>query len=71
MEILVFKTNVENYRQVNTLRRYFKAVAGILRWNFDLSDIDRILRIEADELSPRLVENTLQQAGYFCKELED
>ncbi|HVX50667.1 MAG TPA: hypothetical protein VHB48_10945 [Chitinophagaceae bacterium] len=70
MEVLVFKTNVENNKQVSTLLPVLKTLQGILRWNVDLQDIDKVLRIEAISLSPRMIESALQQAGYFCKELE-
>ncbi|HWB28408.1 MAG TPA: hypothetical protein VG738_23210 [Chitinophagaceae bacterium] len=70
MDILVFKTNVENKKQVRKLFPVFKTLQGILRWNVDLHDIDKILRIEAASLSPRTIELALEQAGYFCKELD-
>lgn len=36
-----------------------------------MHDCDNVLRIEAGELSARSVENLLQQAGYYCEELQD
>jgi len=71
MEILVFKTDVQDKKQVKKLFTVMRTLQGIMRWNVDLHDIDKILRIEAISLSPRSIEVTLQQAGYFCKELED
>ncbi len=71
MEILVFKTNVEDKKQVHKLYPLLKALQGILRWNIDLQDIDKVLRIEAVSISPRIIETALEKAGYFCKELED
>ena len=44
---------------------------GIQKWNVDLQDRDKILRIEARDLSPKIIEHTLLRAGYFCEELED
>ena len=69
MEVLVFKTNIRYKKQINTVSPHINNLQGILRWNVDLADIDKILRIEADDLSPRMVENTLVRAGYFCEEL--
>ena len=71
MEILVFKTNVRYKKHIHAIIPYLSKLEGILRWNFDLHDKDRILRIEARDLSPRTVENTLHHAGYFCEELQD
>ena len=71
MEILVFKTNVEDKKHVKKLFPVLRTLQGILRWNVDLHDEDKVLRVEVVSLSPRSIEITLQQAGYFCKELED
>jgi copper chaperone len=71
MEVLVFKTNLRFKKQVNTVTNHLNNLEGISRWNVDLLDKDKILRIEARDLSPREVEQTLQQAGFYCKELDD
>ena len=71
MEILVFKTNVEDKKHVRKLFPLLKTLQGIMRWNVDLHDTDKVLRVEAVSISPRIIELALQQAGYFCKELED
>lgn len=72
MEILVFKTNLEDKQHINAARKLLSKVNGIFYWNVDLDDIDKILRIEANEevLAPVRIEQTLQQAGYFCEELK-
>ena len=70
MDILVFKTNLEDKKHVNKARSYLKTLQGILKWNVDLHDIDKVLRIESEHLSPHSVELALTEAGYFCKELE-
>ena len=71
MNILVFKTNIRHKKPVSALSRHMDNMKGVIRWNVDLDDIDNILRVEARDLSPRVVEHTLLQAGYVCKELED
>ncbi|WP_205508526.1 hypothetical protein [Longitalea arenae] len=69
MEVLVFKTNLRK-KQITAVTKHINNLQGITRWNVDLDDRDRILRIESHELSPRSVELTLQQAGFFCEELQ-
>ena len=69
MEVLVFKTNLRFKKQINAVTPHINNLQGIARWNVDLDDTDKILRIESIDLSPRFVEATLQQAGYFCEEL--
>ena len=70
MEILVFKTNVRHKKQVNQIVPHLQKLYGIHQWNVDLHDKDKVLRIEAYDLSPQLVELTLRDAGYYCEELQ-
>lgn len=71
MEILVFKTNVETMNHIRKLYPLLKAIQGILKWNIDTEDVDRILRVETVNVSPDKIEMALQSVGYYCKELED
>lgn len=71
MNILVFKTNIEDVKQVRKLSPHLSKVQGILKWNVDLHDRDKILRIEADDLLPHSIERILKDAGYYCAELDD
>jgi copper chaperone CopZ len=71
MEILVFKTDISNRRAVNKVIPHLENIQGIVRCNVDLHDRDKILRIESKAVSPRLIEQQVQQAGHYCKELED
>ncbi len=71
MEVLVFKTNIRYKKQAHAVVSRLNNLEGIVRCNVDLDDKDKVLRIEASDLSPRAVEHTLLQAGYFCEELED
>ncbi len=71
MKILVFKTNLDNPELVNRVTPVIQTMPGIQKWNVDIQDCDNVLRIEAIELSPRSVETVLQNAGYYCEELED
>ena len=71
MQILVFKTNIRYKKHISDLSRHIDNIEGVIKWNVDLDDVDKILRVEARDLSPRVVEHTLWQAGYVCEELED
>lgn len=71
MNILVFKTSLQNKQQIRQAGLFLKQLSGIIRWNVDLHDKDNILRVVTVGLSPRSVEQLLQQAGYYCQELED
>jgi copper chaperone len=70
MEVLVFKTNLRYKKQVSALTAHISNVPGIVRWNVDLDDVDKILRIEASAgCSARQIEDTMGEAGYYCEEL--
>jgi hypothetical protein len=70
MDILIFSTSVEKPEQVSKVRPLLTSVPAITGWNFDLEDCDNILRIEADDISPRYIESLLQKAGFNCQELD-
>jgi hypothetical protein len=69
MEILVFKTNLRYRKNILHAGDFLNQLQGIIRWNVDLHDKDKVLRIEAKDLNPRIVESTLSNAGYSCEEL--
>ncbi len=71
MEILVFKTSVSDLQSVNSLQPDLDRLAGKGKWNFDLSDCDRILRIASDNIKAEAAINLLGCFGYTCAELED
>ena len=71
MDILIFKTNLNTPQLISEAKPLIQNIQGIRRWNVDMQDCDNVLRIEAEQVSPRSVESILKSAGYFCEELED
>jgi hypothetical protein len=71
MEILVFKTNLQYKKNLKQVVPHLKELKGVIKWNIDFHDKDRVLRIVSTDLSPRVVEITLKNAGYACEELPD
>ena len=70
MDVLVFATSVTQKRQLSRVQNLLTKEPAIAQWNFDLDDCDNILRIEANDVSPRYIETLLQKAGIQCQELE-
>lgn len=70
MEVLVFTTSVSAPEEIKKVKPLLKAVRLIKEWNFDLEDRDNILRVVTYGLSPRYIENLLQNAGFKCLELD-
>lgn len=48
--IRLFKTTVKNNRQVIKLTPQLNSLLEKRKWNFDLTDCDRILRIEDENI---------------------
>lgn len=71
MEVFVFKTSVETQKDIHKLDKKLDSYRCIKKWNFDLEDCDKILRIESIEVISNLVIETLRQSGYHCEELPD
>ncbi len=71
IKILVFKTNILSRKEVKRLGPVLHKLAGVCRWNVDLMDIDKVLRIETEELQAQEIIDVLTEAGYFCEELPD
>ena len=69
MDVLVFKTSVSKPKQINKVEKLLNVVPAIKEWNFDLDDCDNILRIVANNLSPRTIQEGLRNAGIDCREL--
>lgn len=70
MEVLVFKTNLTDIKRISDVESSLDIHPNIRKWNVDLHDCDNILRIEANDLSGKEVEDMLLNAGYYCEELE-
>jgi len=71
MNVLVFKTSVENSDHITHLTPVLDSLAGRGAWNFDLADCDRILRIVSDSVNPETAIHLINSLGFRCDELED
>lgn len=70
-EVLVFKTNISSDKEVEIVKQLFVSEKRITRWNVDRDDIDKVLRIECNNLYPDVVINLLCKSGFECQELPD
>ncbi len=50
-EILVFKTDLESEERMEAVKPFLDKHPGILRWTVDRHDIDKVLRIESENVS--------------------
>lgn len=68
--IYIFKTSVRTKTQVRKLRPHLDSLLPEAKWNFDLEDCDKILRIDSEENVVPKITGLLTIHKFNCKELE-
>jgi len=68
--IFVFKTSVKTKIQAKKLKLPIDTMLPDAKWNFDLKDCDRILRIDSEENVVLKIIDLLNVHHYSCEELE-
>jgi hypothetical protein len=68
--IYVFKTSVKTKTQVKKIKPHINKILPDEKWNFDLKDCDKILRIDSEENIVLKVIDLLNIHNFFCEELE-
>ena len=71
MEVLVLKTNIRYKKHVKEVAPLLDGQNSISRWNIDLNDVDKVLRIESDNMELTEVVQLIHEAGFHCEELAD
>ncbi|TCD03196.1 hypothetical protein [Pedobacter psychroterrae] len=67
--IMIFKTNVTDTTDVEALKPQLDKCLIGARWNFDLEDCDKILRVDSISQISETVIKLLQENGFCCEEL--
>jgi len=68
--IFVFKTSVKTKLQAKKLKQPIDTMLPNAKWNFDLKDCDKILRIDSEENIVLKITDILNLNNYSCEELE-
>lgn len=68
--IYVFKTSVRTKVQAKKLKPHIDQVLPNAQWNFDLTDCDKILRIDSKENIVLKITDLLAIHQFSCEELE-
>lgn len=68
-EVLVFRTNISSRTEAEMLGPVLNK-EHILKWNVDLEDQDRVLRIETTKFSPGEIIGLVREKGVVCEEME-
>jgi hypothetical protein len=65
-----FKTNVEKKGQSKMLLCILSEAFPSLRINFDLSDCDKVLRVEGDDMEALRIMILVKEYGFTCEILD-
>lgn len=68
--IYIFKTSVQTKKQARHLKPHIDRILPGAKWNFDLDDCDKVLRIDSEDNISLPVINTLKDHQFNCEELE-
>lgn len=66
----IFKTNVEKIKHSKMLIMRLKDSFPEYKINFDLSDCDRILRVEGENIGSDAIIQILNLCGFYCEILK-
>jgi hypothetical protein len=67
--IFVFKTSVKTKIQIKKLKPHIDKILPCAKWNFDLEDVDKILRIDTEQNIGLTIIDLLNIHSYSCEEL--
>ncbi|MEQ9168040.1 MAG: hypothetical protein RLO12_17395 [Fulvivirga sp.] len=71
MEILVFKTSINSYSDIQNIAKSLNNHPQIQEWSVDLDDYERVLRIKAMDRSSKLgIAECIRAFGFDCEDLD-
>lgn len=68
--IYVFKTSVKTKIQAKKLKPHIDKVLPNSKWNFDLDDCDKVLRVDSEENIISRIISLLHSHNFHCEELQ-
>ena len=68
--IYIFKTSVKTKTRVEKLKPHINHILPKEKWNFDLKDCDKILRVDSEENVVLKITDLLNGHRFSCKELD-
>lgn len=68
--IFVFKTSVKTKTQAKKLKPHLDNLLPKAKWNFDLTDSDKVLRVDSEEDVILKITSVLTMHNYRCEELD-
>ncbi|WP_038260659.1 hypothetical protein [Zhouia amylolytica] len=69
LDIMVFATGVTSVEQANIILEKLLLHDGVKQANFDMEDVDNILRVVSSGITEREIEQILLQQRLWCRTL--
>lgn len=69
MAVSIYKTNITSKAKIKKVKPLLDALLRNDKWNFDLDDCDKILRVESHSPISNHIVTELNKAGFKCEEL--
>ncbi|SEO21179.1 hypothetical protein SAMN05444671_0671 [Flavobacterium sp. CF108] len=69
MIISVYKTDVNTKSKLRKVKPVLNRILLGVKWNFDLDDCDKILRVESDKSYSEFLIAELHKIEVYCEEL--
>lgn len=66
----IFKTNINTLEQIKNADSFLSTHRKVEKWNIDIDDCDKVLRIESSQLEICDVISSLKPFNIYCEELE-
>jgi hypothetical protein len=66
----VFKTNVQKKTESRRLLSVLSETFPKFKMNFDLSDCDKVLRVEGDDMETVSIMILIKEYGFMCEVLD-
>jgi hypothetical protein len=70
MNIMIFKTSVQDKEDLTLVRPLMNILFGEKNWTFAFEDEDKILRVVSSIPCGPVIEEIFTQRGFFCQELQ-
>ena len=69
-QILIFKTNIQTPTDKHRVQHLLDSHSNIDQWNIDQQDVDCVLRVISESLTPEQIIELITNHGFHCAELE-
>jgi hypothetical protein len=69
MIISIYKTDINTKSKLRKVKPVLNRILLNSKWNFDLEDCDKILRVESDTNCSAFLITELSKIGIYCEEL--